>query len=212
MKQYKFLLFDWDGTLLNSLPVWIHAYKKLFKRYGVVASSDDIRSKAYGNPEGCVNFGIADYENFNKQLFELVQVSYFKAGMFRGALNILSNLKENRYKLALITNTPSSLIQSYLKKNNSPDFYDAIITREDVNALKPDPEGYKKALAQLGVAKRQYKAVLVIGDGIQDMVAGNKLGLDCAFFAPKKMKEHSNIDCNYIIKSLAQLKAIVNAN
>jgi len=209
MKQYKFLLFDWDGTLVNSLPVWIRAYKKLFKKYGITVSGQEILSKAYGNPKGCVNFGITNYDNFNVELFELVLETYYKASMFKGALNILTLLKENSYKLALITNTPNALIQSYFKENKLPDLFDVIITRDDVLKLKPNPEGYKKALAQLGVAKKLYKTVLVVGDSLQDIVAGDKLGIDCALFEPRKTDVENNINYDPKIKTLNELKNII---
>ena len=155
---------------------------------------------------GCVSCGISNHEEFNRQLFELVLKAYSKATMFKGALNVLQYLKKNHYKLALITNTPSVLVQSYFNNNNLPNFFDVIITREDVSKLKPNPESYKKALLLLGVTKKQYKNVLVIGDSEQDIAAGNKLGIDCVLFEPRKTERNDLVNYEYKIKSFEELK------
>ena len=97
-----------------------------------------------------------------------------------GAIEMLTEVSEFA-TIAITTNGFVTVQNGRLKSSGVADFVDEVITSEQLGALKPDPEFFKKALNLLGVTNK--KRVLVIGDRLTADVAGaNNFGLDSCWF------------------------------
>jgi phosphoglycolate phosphatase len=77
------------------------------------------------------------------------------------------------YKKAVITNTPTDCARQILEKFHIQQYFEAIVTSDDVVKSKPDPEIVFKACERLGV---DVKTVLLIGDTESDVKAGREAG------------------------------------
>lgn len=214
MKHYKYFIFDWDGTLANTLEVWFHAYVVLFQQYGLTVSYKEISEKAYGDPLGCVKFGINDFETFNKQLFRLVEKKYSAADLYpevKHTLNYLNNEKD--FKLFLFTSTNRQLVTKSLKKNGLVSYFDMIIGREDVRRLKPDPQGIEIIIEKYKCLRNE---VIIIGDTEKDILAGERSHIDTILFMPNQnikyydQKQFDYLEPTYHSKSMKEMIGLVS--
>jgi phosphoglycolate phosphatase-like HAD superfamily hydrolase len=77
-------------------------------------------------------------------------------------------------KTGLISNVGKKAMEKAFKKMQLQRFFDAVVTRNDVNALKPSGEGIRLALTRLQVMKDR---ALFIGDSLDDIQATKEAGL-----------------------------------
>jgi pyrophosphatase PpaX len=215
VKNYKYFIFDWDGTLANTLEVWFNAYITLFEQYGLKVSYKEVSEKAYGDPLGCIKFGIQDFEEFNNRLFLLVKKQYATAKLYPQVKETLHFLKRKDYKLFLFTSTNRQLIINSLKKSKLDIYFDLIIGREDVNKLKPDPQGIQIIIEKYSCPRNQ---AIIIGDTDKDILAGKKSRIDTILFMPHQNLKYYNLSKfeklkpTYKSKSMKDIKTLISTN
>ncbi len=209
MKDYKCYIFDWDGTLANTLEVWFQAYVKLFRQYGVDLSYKDIAENAYGDQFGCIKFGIKDFEKFNNQLFESVKDKYFKAKLYPHVKKVIKTLhKQNGNKVCIFTSTQKERVTKALEYHELKTNVDFILGREDVSNLKPNPEGIDLIMNKYKYANHEF---VIIGDSDKDILAGEQAKINSILFIPKENRKYypdeiySTLKPTYKISQLLEL-------
>ena len=85
--------------------------------------------------------------------------------LYDGVKNILQKLKEEGYRIAIVTTKFHYRIEQILKKFDAYELIDCIVGAEDVKIEKPDPQGLLWAIEDLGVGKED---VLYVGDSLVD--------------------------------------------
>jgi HAD superfamily hydrolase (TIGR01509 family) len=168
--RIKAVLFDLDGVLVDSLDVWYEALNETLGRFGKGRVGKGEYLKKY--------WGFSLSRNFERLGLGREAVEYClsryehhlgKIRTFPETEEVLGELRRRGFRLALVTNTPSHLVQRLLSKLGLEDFFDAVLTGDDVRRAKPHPEAVRKACRKLGVHPSQ--AVLV-GDTRSDVLAG----------------------------------------
>ena len=91
-----------------------------------------------------------------------------------GALETLRRLRELGLKIVIVTNNGRAGTEITLKRLRLSKFFDAVVTRDDCEEMKPDAGPVKKVLKSIGV--RVQEAILV-GDGLMDINAAKAAGL-----------------------------------
>ncbi len=89
-----------------------------------------------------------------------------------GALELLKKLKESGIKIGIITRNCREVVYNVINKFNIP--YDVILTRDDVEKVKPDPLHIRKCIKKLGLKKEK---ILIVGDHPFDVRCGKRLNL-----------------------------------
>ena len=92
----------------------------------------------------------------------------------KGLLELLSFLKENKYKIALASSSKRQIISLYLDIEEMPDVFDIIIAGDEVTKGKPDPEIFLKACTGLGI---DPKDALVLEDSLAGIEAASRGGI-----------------------------------
>lgn len=182
MKKYQYILFDLDGTLLNTLPVAAKAYKETLAEYGQTASDKEIAQKLFGDWQGAKKFGIENVEDFNQRYLKKIEEKYQFASFMKGALALLKKLKQAGKKMALITTGYKRTIDPVLKKNDLENIFDLIITADTPVPQKPNPEIIWYALENLKGVKEE---TIMIGDSKSDLKAALSAGTDSLLFYPE---------------------------
>lgn len=173
----KAVIFDLDGTLLNTDLLIRKSFIHVFKKYkpGYTLSEEELLS--FLGPSLFDTFSryfdasmidelIDYYREFNHTHHEDYVTIY------PGVKETLQTLKEMGYPLAIVTTKIKEAVYIGLDLFGIRDYFDVIIGHDDVKKSKPDPEGINKALEKLGLNDGYY-----IGDNVTDIMAGKNAGL-----------------------------------
>jgi len=169
----KAVLFDFDGTLANTLPVCDYAFQSVFKHFDQrELSSEKIRAMFGPSETGIIQRNLI---HFNKEeAIELYYTKYMEAHTHfveqnQEIQNLLVYLKKKGLKLGTVTGKARRSLDISLRALQMENFFDTIITGDDVTKPKPDPEGVLKALTLLDILPQE---ALFIGDSDADIQAG----------------------------------------
>lgn len=197
----KYFIFDIDGTLVDSMGMWnLVDQATIFNQTGQTIPVEDIkmiRDSVLYDPN---NIGGDIYDIFYQEIVKLfgMNITSEQYGMLRreladyisineldfkpGAADFLQKLKELGKKIGITTTTTRRQFEIYSKHNakmvnQAPmgELASAIITCEDVEKKKPDPEAYLKTVEKLGAKK---KDCIVFEDSLSGAIAAKSAGLD----------------------------------
>ncbi len=191
----KAVLFDFDGTL--TLPG---------------ALNFSIIKEAIGCPlkDPVLEFihGISDPDKMHNAMAALDQFEMEaakKSEPNQGAEEIVSYLKSKGLFLGIISRNSLGSILKALENfiHICPEHFDVIISRDDPIKPKPSGDGILLAASRLGVTPEE---IMVVGDYIFDIEAGNRAGAITVFLDTKKVSEP--IKSDFIITQLVELKNI----
>ena len=125
-----------------------------------------------------------------------------------GVVETLKALKQKGLKIGLCTINGEKSTNYILKRFGIADFFDAVVPRDKVNYVKPDPAHLESALKALGVAA---KDAVVVGDGSVDMRSAKELkaiavGLPTGVSTTEELMSNG---ANYIITSITDLPLLI---
>lgn len=146
----KLIIVDLDGTLFDTKDVNYHAYKDAIMPYGY-----DIDYKYYCdfcNGRHYMDF-LPQITTFDKDILEKMHLAkknaykkYLSKAIVNDRLVDIIRLLRSEYKTAVVTTASKENCYDILKQFNLIDFFDLILTQDDINESKPDPEGFLKAM------------------------------------------------------------------
>jgi HAD superfamily hydrolase (TIGR01509 family) len=172
------VLWDMDGTLVDTEPYWIAAEQRLVERHGHGGWTEgdglalvglDLRDSArYIRKHGGVNLPLDDIVN---HLLDSVIAKVRRQIPWRpGARRLLDELRREGVPCALVTMSWRRLVDAVV--SGLPDgTFDSVVVGDDVEYGKPHPEPYLRAAAELGVAPRRCVALEDSPTGVQSAVA-----------------------------------------
>lgn len=190
---YSTILFDFDGTLTSSLPIWIAAYQYALKNFGIQISSEEVVSSCfYRSWADVVNdFEIPSVEVFEDHVKTGLEEAFVNAQLFDGVMPVLETLRTMNIKLGIVTSSRQNVVKKFLQLHNIHEHFDSLITADDIENYKPHPEPVLKALSQLN--KNSHEA-LMVGDSSADMLAAQAANVDKALFFPEEHDEFYDLN------------------
>ena len=125
-----------------------------------------------------------------------------------GALGTLRELRSKSLKLGLVTNNSRSGTDLTLKRLNLKPLFDAVVTRDDCEDMKPAAAPILKILAELGVSPEE---AILVGDSAIDAMAARAAGVRSAAVAtgPFSMGRVLKAEPDYVLASLNDLPSLV---
>ena len=211
--NFKVIIFDIDGTLIDTDELIINSYRALFKKFRpdyVLTKEEEI---SFLGPTLASMFPKYFKEDFDTLLEVYRDFSHGTmkeyAYVYNHAEEVLRLLKEEGYKLAVVTSRFRSSVLSVLDEFDLTKYFEYIVALDDVEKPKPSPEGLNKCIEHFNVTKEEC---LYIGDNESDYKASKNAGVKCAMVAWAKGRNNASLDCEYLIDSYLDLKKIVNLN
>jgi pyrophosphatase PpaX len=177
--RIKAVLFDFDGTLADTLPVCFYAFRRIFKEYDHREITDNEIVRMFGPSET----GIIQENLNNSELVEEAINNYYTyyeeihsslVEKNTDIYDLLNWLKSMDLKIGIVTGKARKSLDISMEKLDMGHMFDIIITGDDVERPKPHPEGILKAISSLGVAKGQ---TIFVGDSHADIKAGKDAGI-----------------------------------
>ena len=178
-------LFDWDGSLGDSLPLWFENFKSVFAEFGMEVTYKDIGERVIGNWNAPAEFGLDNQEFFLK-LEEKTLPLLSEIQLNPGAKELIREIKMGGGKVAVLTASKRIWVEPAMKKLGIFDDVDLFLGKEDVVEVKPNPEIIFMALATLGGSKEK---TVMIGDSHKDVGAAKAAGVESILYFPNRYIE-----------------------
>jgi len=181
-KDYTAVIFDLDGTLVDSMWIWEQIDIDYLKEKG-----HDLPEDLQKDIEGCSFTETAQYfkdrfkieddiETIKKRWIEMSKDFYAdKIVLKKGIQELLDLLKEKNIKMGIATSNSRELAESVLINNRIDDYFEVLVTSCDVKKGKPEPDVFLKAAELMDVSP---KACLVFEDTHAGVLAGKAAGMD----------------------------------
>ena len=177
----KAILFDLDGTLLDSAPDFIHSLNTLLERNDKIKLPDNlIRQNVSDGTIKLIEIGFKikpsddAFADLRRQLLDLYDDNLLKwANIFHDVEHLINFIESQNIIWGVVTNKPSYFSKKILARIPIFNNCAVLVTSDDVKNMKPDPEGISKACNEIGVFS---KNVIYVGDHIKDMIAAEKAG------------------------------------
>ena len=158
LKNFKYYLFDFDGTLVDSMPTYSSNTLKILDEYGVSYDNDIIRTVTPLGAEGTAKYFIEkmglkeDFSVLVQKMYDYALYAYVNYIPAKAnVIETLKALKEKGASLNVLTASPHITLDPCLKRLNIFDLFDNVWSCEDFFTTKQDPQIYHMACEKMGV-------------------------------------------------------------
>ncbi len=185
MENWKAVLFDLDGTLIDSEWFYYKAWRKVLANYGFSLSSDLWLHELAGKTDGQALEFLRNQYAFDTDpnaFFGEIRTCIAKqheeetVPLMPGVTDLIGFLHQRGITMAVVTSSRREVATYHLERNGLRHFFAVLVTRTEVQHPKPDAEPYNRCVAQLGLERRQC---LVLEDSVTGTTAAKAAGLTC---------------------------------
>lgn len=199
-----YFIFDMDGTIFDTEKFYYQTWLEIAKKEGFdFGLEDKVRLSGKQSKESIAymveNFSMDEKEaiRIRKNLNELRDKKFNELDYSLkkpGLLNLLSYLRENNKNIALASSSIKSRIDFLLDMEGVRDYFDEIISSDDITKGKPDPQIFNLAMEKIGAYKNK---TYIIEDSLAGVKAAKKSGAKVVLII--------DLDDSDLIKSQADL-------
>lgn len=175
-------IFDFDGTLVNSLPTISYFCNNALNKFELPSIPEERYKKLVGNGAVSLIKKALEEVGADQSLFDKVYPEYYDTydknfsyltEPYEGIMEILKKLKENNCNIAIVSNKPEPTTQK-ISKEIFGDLIDICRGQTEGRPIKPDPTTVNEVIKQFGVKKEDC---VYCGDTITDIETGNNAGI-----------------------------------
>ena len=178
----KAIIFDLDGTLVDSVDYHAKAWVKAFEKYGYDIPFDKVRQEI-GKDSTFLVEDLIGAEEAQKHKSELADYhdKYYqdnfldKVKPFPQVKELFEAIKKDGIKTVLASSAKKEMVEHYKELLDIKDLVDGATSTDDVDKSKPEPEIFQSALKKLNDI--DVEEVIAIGDSPYDAIAASKIGL-----------------------------------
>ena len=182
MKKFQLYLFDFDGTLFDTLPSSKHVFKKAYEGIGMTINEDDVLAftrepipnsyQRLGAPQEKFSSFMEDIEKYVNSI-ESVNLT----AIYEDTYDTIIDLRMDEADLGIVTSNNVPHVRDVLKKfDMQKDFFSVLVGNQEAPNPKPDPEPILKALEMINY-HGDKKDVCYIGDSYNDCLAAKNAGI-----------------------------------
>ena len=209
--RYDTILFDLDGTLLNTKDLIYRSFTYTFEHFrpDLKLTDEELDSffgpslrqtfSRYSEDEQEIKAMIDYYREYNVSVHDEFVTA------FPGAKSLIRSLARKGYKIGVVSSKKTDLVEHGLELFGMLDKVRIVIGEEDVANPKPDPDGILKAMKILNSKKALY-----VGDGVGDIEAGKNAKIDTigVLYSDRKDKILA-AEPTYTIRNLSEILMIL---
>lgn len=204
-----------DGTLVSSLSCIYYCVNEISTKYVQKQFTLEEIIASFGPPARTIIRSITS--NLAKDLQEKAVSDYYqyyrnnvatKALVFPGITGLLGKIRRSSRSLVLLTGVEKVMMEYTLDAFDLSKFFHVLVSSDDVEKSKPDPEGVRLILDKL---KTSPKETLFVGDSPADMTAGKAAGVltGAALWSPENRGDPTSEHPDFEFRSVQQLSAFL---
>jgi phosphoglycolate phosphatase len=224
MKQIFTILFDLDGTLVDTAPDLMRAHNHVMKKFGYPTKSTEEIRNLVGQGAGAMlgrsiwgqakkEFGKVQNEKIKKEMVDAFVDYYGKniineSTLINGVKEFLKWCKEKKISMAVCTNKQEHLAIDLLKKIGIYDYFEYVAGSNTFDYCKPDPRHLTNVIEILG---GEIKRSIMIGDSETDANAGKNAGISVILLEDGYTEKNTTeIYHNHLIKDFIGIEKIIS--
>ncbi len=224
MRQKFTILFDLDGTLVDTAPDLMRAHNHVMKKFGYPSKSTDEIRNLVGQGAGAMlgrsiwgqakkEFSKVQDEKIKKEMVDEFVDYYGKniineSTLIKGVKEFLIWSKKKNISMAVCTNKQEHLAIDLLKKIGIYNYFEYVAGSNTFEYCKPDPRHLTNVVEILG---GEINKSIIIGDSETDAIAGKNAGIPVILLEDGYTeKKTSEIYHNHLIKDFIGIEKIVS--
>lgn len=211
----KTFLFDFDGTLVDSMPAFISSMLKILDDNGISYDDDIIKTitplGVVGTAEYYTRLGVCKtVEEIIEDMKDYMLEDYrFHIKAKKNVVEVLKGLKEKGFCLNVLTASPHISLDPCLKRLLIYDLFDNVWSCDDFGTSKADPEIYRAVAEKLG---QKTSHIMFLDDNLNALSTAKKAGMKiCGVYddSSKDDEEKIRAVANFYVKDFAELMDII---
>ena len=185
------VIFDFDGVITDSEILHLRAFNQVLAQYSIEITTKDYYKDYLGLTDldcfqlvarkGRLGLEAQRIENLVKQKNQVFEkLAKIEATIFEGTPEFLQMLKQNGIPMAICSGAVLAEIEPILEESRLRSFFEAIVSAEQIEKGKPDPEGFLLALKRLNEGSQNpisANECVVIEDSHWGLEAGKAAGM-----------------------------------
>jgi HAD superfamily hydrolase (TIGR01509 family) len=216
MLMTKAVIFDWDGTLADTQKAVVQSFQRVLGEAGCRVSDEFIeRLIGIGTKKTIIEafrechrrLDVSTLEKLAEEKINIQAELADLVNLFDGATDILEKL-QGKTKIALATMSGRKVIDKLLSEKRLREYFDVVVTADDITKPKPDPEVFLVSAAKLGVKPEDC---VVVEDSVFGVKAAKTAEMWCiavpsGFYSREELQEENP---DVMIESLAEKEKIL---
>ncbi len=181
MAKIETVLFDFDGTLMNTTNVIMQSWQEVYRTVRGKEEDEDVILKTFGSilgealsekfPEETEEKLVKIYRDYHHDHFlELID-------LYPGVRDMLEQVRRQDVTTALVTSRLKRTTMMAVEEFDLGKYFDTIVTADDCTKHKPDPEPLNIAMGNIGA---RPESSLMVGDTLYDRICARNAGTYCA--------------------------------
>jgi pyrophosphatase PpaX len=177
--RFKGIIFDVDGTLTFTNQLIFDSFNHITQKYLGKNFSDEEIIALFGPTEDVILKEMCkeEYKNARKDYYAYYKDNHDIAHLYEGIKELVIDINKSGILLSIFTGKGRTSALITLDELGLTDYFDMIVSGDDVENHKPSPEGI---IMFLNKHNLNPKEVLMIGDAPSDIIAANKCGVEIA--------------------------------
>lgn len=216
--EFSGVIFDMDGVLVDSEPLWREAMMSVFLGVGVKLSEEDCAATTGLRMDEVIDRWYARFpwkgkskEVLHEEVIdEVIRLIQLKAQPMEGILALLESLQKSNIAIAVASSSPLRMIEAVLDRFEIRSYFKAMNSAEQEEFGKPHPAVYLSAIQKLGI---DVKKLVAIEDSENGMRAAQAAGLFTVVIPdPEFAVEALQQKADMTVRSAADLSIAVLTN
>ena len=203
----KAVIFDRDGVIINSEALTIDAMRKAFKKLGYDMPDSDIPHVIGHSSTKYTDYFLTKWtfnpDEFRETMKEFYHKRLDKSLLFSETIELIKKLYKNNVTMGITTSAGFDGTLLILKMAGIDNMFKVIVTREDCEKHKPDPEPYLLTSKKLTIDPSLCVAIEDTSLGIE---SAKKAGMVCIAFPNTFTKDQDFSMADYIVSSSKELE------
>ena len=212
-EKFEGLIFDIDGTLTSTNELIFKSFNHIAKKYLNRTFTDNEIIALFGPTEDVIlkEWCGKNFENAKKDYYKYYKSHHNIAKLYPGIKELLDYLKSKRILLSIFTGKGRRASLITLEELNIINYFDLIVTGDDVANHKPSSEGIMIFVNKHNLKKDE---VLMIGDSVADVRASKEAGIRIAsaLWDSYAAEEVKNLGSDYYFNTVDELREFLVNN